>query len=148
MDNGKINGVALTPLKIINTPGGEVLHGMKEGDPGYSGFGEAYFSKIKLGEVKGWKRHKRMYLNIVVPVGSIKFFVYDDRGLDQTSGRTYSIILSTQNYFRLTIPPMVWLAFLGLGEQENILLNLASIKHDVNEVDRKSMQEIPVEIKP
>ena len=43
---------------------------------------------------------------------------------------------------------MVWLAFLGLGEQENILLNLASIKHDVNEVDRKSMQEIPVEIKP
>ena len=40
-----INGVLVTPLSIINTKGGDVLHAMKSIDQGYLGFGEAYFSK-------------------------------------------------------------------------------------------------------
>ena len=30
---------------------------MKAVDPGYAGFGEAYFSMVDRGAVKGWKRH-------------------------------------------------------------------------------------------
>ena len=48
-----INGVNITPLSIIDTKGGDVLHAMKMSDHGYSGFGEAYFSTIEPQAIKG-----------------------------------------------------------------------------------------------
>ena len=54
-----IDGVLLTPLKVIDVPGGDVLHGMKSSDSGYLDFGEAYFSEVEPGAVKAWKRHKK-----------------------------------------------------------------------------------------
>ena len=71
-----IKGVVLTSLDIIDLVGGNVFHIMKKSSPGYQSFGEAYFSQINQGVIKAWKRHKIMTLNIVVPVGSIKF-VFD-----------------------------------------------------------------------
>ena len=66
----------LTPLRIIGVKGGDVLHAMKDTDDGFSGFGEAYFSSIEKGCIKGWKKHTNMTLNIVVPVGVIKFVFF------------------------------------------------------------------------
>ncbi len=37
-----ITGVSSTPLSIIDTKGGAVLHAIKSSDNGFSGFGEAY----------------------------------------------------------------------------------------------------------
>ena len=74
-----INGVTTTPLSIIDTKGGAVLHAIKSSDYGYSGFGEAYFSTIEYNAIKGWKRHKEMVLNLIVPIGSVRFILYDDR---------------------------------------------------------------------
>jgi len=71
--------IKLSPLSRINTEGGDVLHGMKWIDAGYAGFGEAYFSWVVKGAVKAWKRHTRMTMNLVVPVGSVRFvFVAED----------------------------------------------------------------------
>ncbi len=36
-----IDGVIVTPLKIINVPGGDVFHALKKDDPGFTDFGEA-----------------------------------------------------------------------------------------------------------
>ena len=52
-----IKDLLITPLDIIETPGGNVMHAMKNDSPGYSGFGEAYFSREYFGAVKAWKRH-------------------------------------------------------------------------------------------
>ena len=54
-----IKDVIVTRLNVIDTPGGNVLHGMKKSSSGYSGFGEAYFSQIDRGAIKAWKRHKK-----------------------------------------------------------------------------------------
>ena len=100
-----IEGVSITPLDLIDTPGGMVMHAMKETSPGYNGFGEAYFSQINNGSIKAWKRHKKMTLNLVVPLGKIKFVMFDDRnGLKLFQ----EVIISRSNYCRLTIPPMIW----------------------------------------
>ena len=48
MDKIGVEGVLLTPLKRIHHPKGDVFHGMKKSDAGFSGFGEAYFSTINL----------------------------------------------------------------------------------------------------
>ena len=123
-------GVILTPIKIIPHESGDILHGLKASDASFISFGEAYFSSVHFGKRKGWKKHTRMVLNLVVPVGEIGFVLFDDRADSATYGSFYEVKLSRSNYFRLTVPPRIWMAFYGCGEGENILLNIASIPHD------------------
>ncbi len=137
-----IDGVLLTKLKIIDTSGGDVLHGIRSDSPGFFGFGEAYFSNVELGIIKGWKRHREMTLNLMVPIGSVRFVIYDDRRKSPTNLMFQEVILSQKNYKRLTLPPMVWFAFQGKDERKNMLLNVASIPHEPQEVDQKSLDEI------
>ena len=135
-----IDGLIITPLKIIKVPEGDVFHAMKASDESFYGFGEAYFSCIKLGQIKGWKRHHNMMLNIIVPVGEIQFVMFDDRNSNEE--RFQEVVLSINNYCRLTIPPMVWMAFKGLSSECSILLNIANIAHDPSESDSRRLSEI------
>ena len=139
----KIEGLIITPLKEFSTPGGAVLQGLKDSDVGYFGIGEVYFSINKYKSVKDWKRHKRMTMNIVVPTGSIRFVIYDDRLDSDTRNMFFDITLSRRSYKRLTVPPGLWMATQGLEETENLLVNIASISHSPDEIDRKPVAEIP-----
>ena len=132
----KIDGVILTPLKQIYHPKGNVFHCIKHSDVGYVGFQEAYFSTIKHGVIKPWKKHLKMTLNIIVPVGEIKFVIYDDREKSLSKGRFMEVNLSQNDYQRLTIPSTLWMAFKGIGESTNLLLNIANLEHDPTEVER------------
>lgn len=131
-----MDGVILTPLKQIYHPKGDIFHAMKKSDIGFDGFGEAYFSTINQNDIKGWKKHTKMTLNIVVPVGNIEFVVYDEN-----SKEFFSTKLSHNNYQRLTIKAGLWMAFKGL-DKYNMLLNLASIEHDPNEAVNIELNEI------
>ena len=122
-----MDGVILTSLKQIEHPQGDICQAMKRSDIEFSGFGEAYFSTIKKGDIKGWKKHTEMVLNLIVPVGEIKFVIYNENTND-----FFSIQLSRSNYQRLTIKPNLWLAFKGIND-ENMLLNIASVEHNPNE---------------
>ena len=135
-----IKDVLITKLDVIDAPGGNVMHGMKETSMGYSGFGEAYFSQVNESAIKAWKRHKNMILNLVVPVGKIKFVLFDDR--DESNIRFQEIIISRDNYCRLTVPPMVWMGFQGLSSEKSMLLNITNIEHDPGEVDRLEIDKI------
>jgi len=137
-----IKGVVVTPLKVIDAVGGVVLQAMKASDRGYDGFGEVYFSTIEKAAIKGWKRHKKMKLNLVVPVGVVRFVIFDDRKDSLTMGNYSEIILSRENYSRLTVPPMVWLGFQGTEDGTSILLNIANISHDPAEIDHMRLDEI------
>jgi len=135
-----IEDVIVTRLEIVDTPGGNVMHGMKETSAGFAGFGEAYFSQIDNNAIKAWKRHKKMTLNLMVPVGEIKFVLFDDR--DESNVRFQEVIISKNNYCRLTIPPMVWMGFQGLAKEGSMLLNIADIEHDPDEVDRLKIDNL------
>jgi dTDP-4-dehydrorhamnose 3,5-epimerase len=137
-----IDGVLLTRLKVIATAGGSVLHAMKQGDSGERGFGEAYFSCVDTGAVKGWKRHRRMTLNLVVPIGEIRFVLFDDREGSPSKGEFMQERLSQGNYARLTVPPGLWMGFQGCGAGTNMLLNIADMRHDPEEADNRGLGEI------
>lgn len=138
----KIEGLVITPLKKIAVSGGDVLHALKVDDQGYKNFGEAYFSIIHNGVIKGWKRHNKMTLNIIVPIGEVKFVLYDKRSHSSTNGNFFEIILSFSNYKRLTIPPKIWFGFQGCAQGDSMLLNIANIEHDPSEVDQKDINQI------
>ena len=138
-----VDDVLITPLKKISVLGGDVLHAMKSSDAGYVNFGEAYFSTVEQDSIKGWKRHRDMTLNLIVPVGAVRFVIYDDRENSNTTQKFQEVIISKErNYCRLTIPPMVWLGFQGLGGASSIILNIADIEHSSEEVDKKNIDEI------
>ena len=137
----KINGLILTPMRIIDVMGGSVLRVMNTHEESCVGFGEAYFSTVEYNTIRGWKMHKEMTLNLVVPMGSIRFVVYDGRNSSSTFWNFQEFILSRSNYNRLTIPPGVWVGFQGVGVEDNILLNIANIPHDDNEVDHVPLEE-------
>ena len=131
--------IELTPLKIIHHPKGNIFHALKASDSSYFCFGEVYFTSINYGEIKGWKKHTKMTMNIVVPVGSVRFHLYDEWA-DKTS---YFDIGST-NYKRLTIPPGYWVAFSNITSEENLILNIANMEHNPLESENVEINKFPL----
>jgi dTDP-4-dehydrorhamnose 3,5-epimerase len=128
-----VNQILVTPLSRIALTGGDVFHAMKFEDPGFVNFGEAYFSQIKINAIKAWKKHLRMTLNLVVPVGLIQFVFIDDMGGVRQE------MVGLDRYVRLTIPPGIWFGFRGLAPSYSLLMNIADIPHDPLEIERKDV---------
>ena len=129
--------IQISPLARISTAGGDVLHALKKSDSGFLGFGEAYFSTVNDKSIKGWKKHLRMSMNIIVPVGAVRFIFYSE-----DTGSFRSEIIGVDRYVRMTVPPGIWFAFEGLSEPHSLILNIANIPHDPSEVERCELRDI------
>ena len=97
---GTLGGIITTHLSKIPTDGGDVLHGIKKNEETYFGFGEAYFSNINEGKIKGWKLHKDMTMNLIVPSGTVKFVFFDEKFKSHKE-----LTIGRINYCRVTVPP-------------------------------------------
>lgn len=132
------NGLFLTKLSRIQNPKGDILHALKCSDKSFSGFGEVYFTEIKKDQIKGWKKHSEMIMNLIVPIGTVKFYVWDNVN---KKGCTASI--GDENYARLTIPKGNWVAFSGRSNY-NLVLNVGSIEHDPSESQNVDLETFPI----
>ena len=74
-----------------------------------------------------------MTLNLIVPIGEVTFVIYNDKG-DSFKNNYFSYTISSTNYFRLTIPPGLWIAFKGKLKDFNLVLNIADLEHDPQEI--------------
>ena len=131
-----IDGVKITPLRQILDERGKVMHMLKCDSDIFQQFGEIYFSCVYPGAIKGWHIHRRMTLNYAVPHGNIKLVLYDDRPDSHTKGELQEIFLGPDNYLLVTVPPMIWNGFKGIGAEMAIVANCASIPHDPEEIER------------
>jgi dTDP-4-dehydrorhamnose 3,5-epimerase len=136
VDKQDLRKITITPLRQIAVTGGDVLHALKNSDEGFMGFGEAYFSIIELNSIKAWKLHRLMTLNLVVPLGMVKFVFFDANGLQYRDE-----IVGDSSYKRITVPPGIWFGFKGLANPMSIILNIADIEHSEDEVERKQLSE-------
>jgi dTDP-4-dehydrorhamnose 3,5-epimerase len=134
MGNELIQGVKLTKLKQIIDERGAVMHFLKGSSVNFQGFGEVYFSKVNGGIVKGWKLHFKAYQNICVPIGKIKFILFDNRQDSETFGRINEFLLDeSSNYYLLSFPPNLWYSFKSFDSDYSILANVSSEIHDPTE---------------
>ncbi len=131
-----IDGVTVTPLRKIPDERGTIMHMLRNDSPVFEQFGEIYFSTVYPGVIKAWHIHKKMILNYAVPHGRIKMVLYDDREGSPTKGEVQQIFLGADNYALVTVPPLVWNGFKGMGTEAAIVANCASIPHDPEEIDR------------
>lgn len=131
-----IDGVIITALKQMHDERGKVMHMLRNDEKHFVAFGEIYFSSVYPNAIKGWHHHKKMTLNYAVVSGSILFVLYDDREDSPTQGETQEIFMEPDNYCLVTVPPMIWNGFKGLGNEMSIVANCASIPHDPAEIDK------------
>jgi dTDP-4-dehydrorhamnose 3,5-epimerase len=131
-----IAGVAVRPLRRIPDERGTVLHMLRADDPHFERFGEIYFSTVHPRFVKGWYRHRRKTLNYAVVSGTIKLVVYDDREGSATRSQVTELYVGDPQYVLVTIPPLVWSGFKGIGTTTAIVANCATEPHDPDEAER------------
>ena len=131
-----IDGVKISNLKQILDERGKVMHMLRCDDEVFQGFGEIYFSCIYPSAIKAWHLHKESTLNYAVPHGHIKLVLYDDRDGSMTKGEIQEMFLGPDNYLLVTIPPLIWYGFKGIGVEMAIVANCASIPHDPKDIDR------------
>ena len=132
-----LDDILVTPLKRIPTVGGDVMHGLKKSDNGFNGFGEVYFSWVEQGVIKAWKCHQRMTMNLVVPKGEVSFVFH----LTNQKNSFLTENIGEERYVRLTVPPGIWYGFRGRGSGQSLLMNLADMAHDPDEILRETTSE-------
>ena len=116
-----IKDLFISKLDCFSSDKGKVMHAIKKSSKGFKGFGEAYFSTVNFNNIKGWKKHNQMIMNLIVPVGSVRFYLHDerDKNSEKSLNRT-SILLGVNQYQRLTIPNGIWFAFQGVSKDINL----------------------------
>ncbi len=127
-------GATFTELRRIETSGGEVMKALHCEEPGFKGLGEAYFSRVNPDSIRAWKRHNEMTVNVVVPVGHVRFVVAIDHGFEEFD------LGPEHDYGRLTVEPGTWFGFKG-GTEGGLVLNLSDIVHRPNEADGRELDE-------
>ena len=132
-----LDQIQKTSLRRISTNGGDVLHAMKSSEGSFHGFGEAYFTWVDSNVVKAWKQHFQMTMNLVVPLGEVRFVFYDP-----ASAFFREELIGEEHYHRLTVPPRIWFGFQGKAKNSSLILNLANRSHSSEEVIRKDLEEI------
>ena len=131
-----IDGVTVTPLRQIPDERGTVMHMLKSTDSVFTQFVEIYFSVVYPEVVKAWHIHTKMTLNYAVPIGKIKFVLYDERPNSPTFGEIQELFIGEDNYCLVTVPPNIWNGFKGCGTEMALVANCASIPHDPTEISR------------
>lgn len=141
-----IDGAWLLPLRVIDTPGGAVMHMLRTGFPLQPGHdagvvsadpltvGEVYFSEVLPGSAKAWKRHMRQTQHFAVPSGLLGLVLWDDRPDSPTRGALKTLTLGrTGTYGLVRIPCMVWYGFTALNGSPAVICNCPDIPHDPTE---------------
>ena len=77
-----------------------------------------------------------MTMNLVVPSGMVRFVFYD-----MVSDAFREERIGAALYARITVPPKIWFGFKGLGDKTNLLVNIANMPHDDNEVETKDIDK-------
>ena len=107
---------------------------LKKSDSGFRDFGEIYFSNINYKNIKAWKMHTKMTMNLIVPIGKVQFVVYDEN-----KNLLENFMIGEENYSRITVPPMIWFGFKGISSNTSYILNISNEIHDPLEVERKAL---------
>jgi dTDP-4-dehydrorhamnose 3,5-epimerase len=136
-----IEGVILTKLDQIFDERGKVMHMLREDSPVFSRFGEIYFSCTHPGVVKAWHLHKEMTLNYAVIFGELKFVLFDDRPGSRTQGEIQEFFISPENYMLVTVPPLIWNGFKGIGTGTAIVANCSTLAHNPDELERRAASD-------
>ena len=134
-----IDGVLVTGLRQVVDERGAVLHHMRSDAPEFTTFGECYFSEMIPGAVKAWKCHREQTQHLAVPIGRVRFVIYDDREVSPTNGSLEVVELGRPDHYnRLRIPKGLWYGFTCLSDQPALIANCTDEPHDPTDTELRA----------
>ena len=136
-----IEGVIVTPLKIISDDRGSVMHMLRNDSEVFDKFGEIYFSTIFKAKIKAWHLHREATLNYACIFGKVKLVLFDERKTSSTFSQYQEILLSPENYSLISIPPNIWNGFKGDFDEFSIIANCLNLPHNEKEMVRLDINE-------
>ena len=122
----------INKLKKFDDERGSVLHGMKFNDEDSFGIKEVYFSTVNYGFYKGWKKHQKMVLNLIVIEGQVLFYLADNEFKEFKE-----IIICKNDLKRITIMPNQWVSFTSLTNPSSKIMNIANLTNKEDITDNK-----------
>ena len=140
--NKNIEGIKITPLKIIKDHRGSVMHMIRNDNEVFEEFGEIYFSTIFENKIKAWHLHKEATLNYACVFGKVKLLLFDERKTSKTYGEYQELFLSLDNYSLITIPPNIWNGFKGMNKESSIIANCLDLPHNEKEMVRLEIDDM------
>ena len=112
---------------------------MRSDAPEFTTFGECYFSEMIPGAVKAWKRHSEQTQHLAVPIGRVRFVIYDDRELSPTNGSLEVVELGRPDHYnRLRIPKDLWYGFTCLSDKPALIANCTDQPHDPTDTELRA----------
>lgn len=136
-----IDGVKINKKKQIIDERGKIMHMLRVDDKEFIKFGEIYFSYTYPGAIKAWHRHKEMTLTYAAVSGKIKLVLFDDRKNSPSKGKLEEIFLSDEDYFTVTVPPLIWNGFKSIENKSAIVANCTDTPHSENEIERRKYND-------
>ena len=139
MESVFLNHISVKKIPIISAVGGDVLKVLSNLETEYEGFGEVYFSELRPESIKAWKYHYKMTLNLIVPLGEVKFVFFKQKN---NVDFFKEITIGRSNYCRITVKPGIWFGFKNIISEKSIVMNVANITHEEKEVKRTQINQI------
>jgi dTDP-4-dehydrorhamnose 3,5-epimerase len=133
MGNIMIDGLNIMPLKVITDERGKIMKMADSNSALFEKFGEIYFSFINPGIIKGWKKHQAAIQLFSVPIGTIKFVIYDDRPDSPTKNELQEIECGEDNYQLIKMPANVWYSWKTTSTFPAMIASLTSEPHNPTE---------------
>jgi dTDP-4-dehydrorhamnose 3,5-epimerase len=132
----KLKNIKIIKMKSFKNNKGNVLRAFRKNEKNIGNFGEVYFSWINKNKIKGWKLHKKMHMNLVVPVGLVKFVFCENNKFKE-------FVIGEKNYYRIYVPNQIYFAFQNLSKTKSLVVNYSNIIHqNANETINKNNKEI------
>lgn len=132
----RIKNIKKIKLLSFKNNKGMVLRAFRRKEEKIGKFGEVYLSWINKKSIKGWKMHKKMHMNLIVPIGLVKFVFYENNKFKE-------IIVGEKKYFRIYVPNKIFFAFQNLSKKKSLVINYSNIIHQNNhEIINKNLREI------
>ena len=135
MDRVSLDNIRVEKYNTVKNKKGIILKILSSKQSSLKFYKDLYFSFIKFNKIKGWKKHTKMTMTLIVPVGKVKFVFYNE-------DKFRTIIIGDNKYYKIIVPPNIWFAFKGISRGKNVILNLANLKHNDKEIIRERNNKI------
>jgi dTDP-4-dehydrorhamnose 3,5-epimerase len=135
----RVAGVLVSDLVVHPDDRGRLFEILRNDDPAFTGFGQAYVTTTYPGVVKAWHRHARQDDVFCCLSGMIKLVIHDRREGSLSVGLTDEIWLGEHKLRRVHVPRGTWHGWVCVSEKEAMILNLVTEPYNAAAPDEERL---------
>ena len=144
-----IEGVVIKDLTVHTDERGRLFEILRDDDPFFTEFGQAYVTVCNPGWVKAWHYHKEQADRFCCVKGKMRVVLYDGREKSATKGEVNEFLMDSSDPKVIVIPKGVVHGMECVGEEEAMVLNMPDKHYEHSGPDEHRLaldsEEVPYE---